>query len=359
MDYMAMTAKTSLRCSYAVEQLLLVQSVEGHAHGGHGQFHGKSFANTTLDDISRALRLSPIDVKSERQALINEIRGYAERAARGKAPASACNEDGEPLLRCGVLRHIRVDPKGVLIGLFLGGLRDGAQVRRRASEKFGVKIGYGKCHVVDRLALEELGLDGRELASEGHEQELDILRQKGVFTDPREENAAYMYVRYQTGPGASDDLAIAAAGRMLGVSAAVGCFLADAVDTIEKYATELADQDEEIARMVEKMCPDLGVTEEDAVDLAYLCSIPEGMDARIPDSSLRHLLEVDRTIDQCAVESHLAYSAGMPFSEMELDRGQCTNVQLYKFLEKRLEALRLRSGDKSPLEANRTEASLS
>jgi hypothetical protein len=42
-----------------------------------------------------------------------------------------------------------------------------------------------------------------------------------------------MYIRHKAGPGASDDTVIIAAGLLWGFSAGVGCFLADAIDTLE------------------------------------------------------------------------------------------------------------------------------
>ena len=51
--YDALDAKTLLRCSSDVEELILMQSIEGHAHEGHGLFHGSRFPNTTVDDIAR------------------------------------------------------------------------------------------------------------------------------------------------------------------------------------------------------------------------------------------------------------------------------------------------------------------
>ena len=58
-DFLALDAKTTLRCSHDVEQLILMQSIEGHAHEGHGLFYGRKYPNTTIDDIARSLRLDP------------------------------------------------------------------------------------------------------------------------------------------------------------------------------------------------------------------------------------------------------------------------------------------------------------
>lgn len=335
-DFSTLDTKTTLRCSYEVEQLLLMQSVEGHAHAGHGTFYGKTFPNTTLDDVARALRLDPWAVKRERQELIDEIKEFVERVLMGEAPRVACNTDGEPLLRCGILRHIEIDPAGVLRGLYVGGLRDDAEIRTLANRRYGVEIGYGKSFLVDQQALRALGMNGYDLARLPHEHEIGRFEDAGLFAKNGDENVAYMYVRYSAGPGASDDAAIVMAGRIWGVSAAVGCFLADAIDTLEKYILEYDDQDSTISAYIERECRYLHVTRDDAVDLAYLAAIPSDMVGKLPDDSLRQLLEVERRLDQCALESHLAYVAGRPYSMMELDHGECTNAEFYEYIDRRL-----------------------
>lgn len=333
-DFGSLDSRTILRCSYDVEQFILMQSVQGHAHAGHGLFHGNRFPNTTLDDVSRALRLNPSQVKAERQLLIDEIREFINRVVAGENIKCACNEEGEPLMRCGILRQIEIDPHGLLQGLYTGGLRDDAEIRTLANKRYGVEIGYGSCYLVDQKILHKLGLDGFELARKAHEQDIRKFKEAGLFAENGDPNVAYMYVRFKEGPGASDDAAIVMAGKLLGFSAAVGCFLADAVDTLEKYVPKYADQDSDLSGYIERNYKELGVTKDDAVDLAYLCAIPREMEGKLPDDSLRHLLQVDRTLDQCPLESHLAYVANRPYSEMELDHGECTNVEFYDYIDR-------------------------
>jgi hypothetical protein len=332
-DYAALDAKTMLRCTAEVEELILMQSIEGHAHEGHGLFHGRKYPNTTIDDVARSLRLNPNDVKEERQLLIDEIREFAERAVAGEKLRYAVNTDGEPLLRCGSLRNVQIDSAGVMKGLYTGGLRDGAEARRLANLRYGIEMGYGECHLVDQEVLHRLGLDGFELARRGHEHELQRFRDAGLFAKNGDGHVAYMYVRYKEGPGASDDAALVMAGKLWGLSAAVGCFLADAVDTLEKYVPDYSDQDSEIAELVAKH---VGLTIDDAVNLAYLCAIPEQMQGRLPDDSLRHMLQIDRKQDQCPLESHLAFVADGPYSRMVLDHGECTNVEFYDYIDRRM-----------------------
>lgn len=336
-DFETLNAKVLLRSSADVEELILMQSIEGHAHEGHGIFHGRRFPNTTVDDVSRSLRLSPTDVKEERQLLIDEVKEFAERAIAGEQLRFACNTEGEPLIRCGALRCLEIDPAGVLRGLYVGGLRDGAEVRGLANQRYGVEMGYGECYLVDQKALHRLGLDGYDLARKAHEQDIRRFEEAGLFAKNGDSDVAYMYVRFKEGPGASDDAAIVMAGKLWGISAAVGCFLADAVDTLEKYVPVYADQDDGISELVR---PHTDLAIDAAVDLAYLCAIPRDMEGRLPDDSLRHMLQVDRKLDQCPLESHFAYLTGKPYSEMVLDHGECTNIEFYDYIESRLGAFK-------------------
>ena len=334
-DFDALDSRAVLRCSSDVEHYLLMQSIEGHSHAGHGRFYGKTFPNTTQDDVARALKLNPAVVKRERQELIDEVKEFAERAVAGEDLKTACNAEGEPLIRCGILRYIDIDPRGVLQGLYAGGLRDDAEIRDLANKRYGVNIGFGKCYLVNQKVLHSLGLNGFDLARNPHESEIEKFKAAGLFAVNGDENVAYMYVRYSAGPGASDDAAIVIAGKLWGLSAAVGCFLADAVDTLEKYVPEYNDQDSDISSYIENNFDGLELTKSDAADLAYLCAIPRDMQGKLPDSSLRHMLEIDRKCDQCTIESHLAFVSGKPYSLIELDHGECTNFEFYDYIERR------------------------
>jgi hypothetical protein len=336
-DFETLDARTMLRSTAAVEELILMQSIEGHSHEGHGIFHGRKFPNTTIDDIARALRVSPADVKEERQALIDEVREFAERAIAGQALRFACNTEGEPLIRCGALRTVEIDAPGVLKGLYTGGLRDGAKVRTLANKRYGVEMGYGECRLVNQEVLHRMGMDGYQLARKAHEHELGRFEDAGLFAHNGDGNVAYMYVRYKEGPGASDDAAVVMAGKLWGISAAVGCFLADAVDTLEKYVPVYGDQDDAISELIEGH---VDSTIEDAVDLAYLCAIPKDMEGKLPDDSLRHMLQIDRKLDQSPLESHLAFVEGKPYSPMILDHGECDNIEFYAYVDKRLAEFR-------------------
>jgi hypothetical protein len=86
--------------------------------------------------------------------------------------------------------------------------------------------------------------------------------------------------------------------------------------------------------------PDLGLTRRDVEDIAYLCADESG---RVPDSSLRHLLALNRRFDQCAVEAHFLYLLGRPYAPLGLSHERSPNEAFYEYCETRLEAWRERS----------------
>lgn len=339
-DFDLLSNKLVLRCSSDVSDLLVLQSVEGHAHAGHSQFHGKRYPNTTQDHIAMALRLNPQAVKEDRQMLIDEVKHFAERLFNGEDIQYALNTDGEPLMRCSILRFYKIELQSFLMGLYAGGLRDEPGVRELANKIYQIDLGYGKAHYVDQDILDRLGLTGYELAKMPHKQNMREYEDEGLFAELGKENSAYMFVRYKTGLGASDDVGIIMAGKLWGVSAAIGCFLADCIDTLEKYSTYYGDQDAKISMHIQQICKEKIYDKSDAAKLAYLSAIPSDMGNQLPDSSMRHLLEVDSAQDISPLESYLQYLSNQPYSEIELDKGQCTNTELFDYIEQRLDEYR-------------------
>lgn len=330
-----------LRTTESARELILMQSVEGHAQMGHGAFAGRRFPNTEMDDVVEALAVNPRAVGSHRQALIGEVVAWVEDAMAGRAGDVLVDEEGDGLIGCGLLRHIPVEPVGVLRGLYLGGLRDDPELRKEVERRTGARIGGGSCRFVDTEVMHRLGLDGERLAKEPHEHEIEALQQAGVIVeDPgpesRGERIRYLYVRHRVGGGASDDAAIVAAGKLHNVSAALGVFLADAIDTLEKFVVDYGDQDRDLALRIQQSFADLGLTAEDVYRLIWLCAVPPEQRAEVPDSSLRHLLEVDRETDQTGLESHLAYLAGRPYAPTLLASEDVPNDRFYRWFEARM-----------------------
>jgi hypothetical protein len=337
-----MLASEVLRCTWHVEELLFVQSIEGHAHEGHAEFKGHQFVNTNVEDIVIALGFSRGTVAGRRQQLIQDVFGWVDEVLEGADHDQLLDADDEPFFGMSMFRELTVEPKGVLQGIYIGGLRDNVEVRRQVEEQFGIKVGGGASYFVDVARMHEMKLDGRQLAQGSFEEQLGHFREVGLIVPDdaaqrRRDTVRYMYIRHREGCGHSDDAAILTTGMLHGFSAGVGAFVADAIDTIEKYVTRPGDYDDELARRIEERCPDLGVGPDDVLRVSRLAADdPEG-ELDMPDCSLRHFLRVDREVDQNAIESHLLYLQDKPMAEMEIGHEHVSNLELYEFLQAKVE----------------------
>jgi len=340
-DFQRMMVTKRLRTTDQARELILMQSVEGHAHMGHGVFAGRRFPNTEMEDIVEALGRNPLQIGALRQDLIDEIKEWVDLALVGKAGNTLVNGDGDGLVGCGLLRHLEVDPPDVLRGIYLGGLRDASEVRLEVEQRTGLQIGGGRLHFVDVEVMHRMGLDGEKLARGSHVAQIEAYREAGLIVDDpgpglRDDRIRYMYIRDRVGGGASDDAAIVAAGKVYNRSVALGVFLADAIDTLEKFVVNYSDQDDELALYVAEGFPDLNITKDELHRLIWVSSPPPEEAPHIPDSSLRHMIEINPDTDQNALESHLAYLSGHPFSPMLLGSEDVPNTEFYEWLERRM-----------------------
>jgi hypothetical protein len=338
-DFRMLDARDTLRTTWTNEQLILIQSVQGHAHEGHGVFRGRRYPNTTMDDITWALRLDPASVRAARQELIDGVRDYVTSTIAGTLPLGLLDNEADPLIGISTLRHIRVEPKDVLRGLYLGGLRDDSTVRLEVERERGIRIGGGRGYLVDHTRMEAMGLTADQLAHGEWADDIARFEREGLIVKENRANdpgVAYEYVRHRRGPGASDDAAITAAGFLWGLGVAVGVFFADAVDTLEKYVPAYGDQDEEIALSIEQQAPNLGMGIEEAKRLTYLAAVPEDAPIKVPDSSLRHLLAIDRITDLCAIEAHFLAVEGVPTPSIGLSHERIPSEKFYAYLRDRI-----------------------
>lgn len=344
-DYEMLRGRERLDTTRDIQDLIFMQSMEGRAHNGAGFFRKRTYVNTTVDDIVTALDREPIEVKSERQRLIDGIRDWISAALKGSPRPRLVGADGGPLLGIPWFREREVDAREVLKGIYIGGLRDNAETRRATEERYEIRIGFGRCYLINTEVMDALGHDGESLAHQEHEDEIEFFREEGLIVDPedlstvRGDIVRYMYIRWKEGPGHSDDAAICASGLLYNASVALGVFLADAIDTLEKYVLDYRDQDDELSQMIQEGLGDAGVSEDDVYELTYLATIPEGREESLPDSSLRYLLSVDGETGQTELQSHLAFIEKRSFFPMPLAYNQIPSPVFYKFLKDRILSL--------------------
>jgi hypothetical protein len=328
-----------------VEDLIFMQSIEGRAHNGSGAFNKRFYVNTTIDDIVSALGRSPKVMKTKRQELIDEIVEFVDSALADDPRERLVTRNGRPLLGIPQFKERTVNYHDILKGLYLGGLRDEPHIRKKTQELFNINIGYGKCYLVNTRIMDELGLDGEMLAHNEHEDRINHYRSCGLIADEKKvkhsasKYVKYMYIRHHVGPGQSDDAAMVASGLIYNVDVAIGVFLADAIDTFEKYVVHYRDQDGELANYIKDNYAFLDVGEKEVYELAYLAAIPEGRTDEIPDSSLRYLLAVDQESGQSTFETHLNFIEGKPFMPIAISYKRILISQLYDFVRDKLRSI--------------------
>ena len=163
-DHALLKSYERLDTSPDIQDLLLIQSIEGRAHNGSGVFDKRTYVNTTIDDVVRALDLDPEDIKARRQAVIDDIFQFAEDCMNGGKRDRLINNNGEAILGIEYFHERKVNAPDVLRGLYLGGLRDNPDIRKEAEKLYKVKIGGGRCYVIDTKTMLDMNLDGERLA---------------------------------------------------------------------------------------------------------------------------------------------------------------------------------------------------
>lgn len=340
-DFEHLSKTTELDVSRESEDAILMQSVEGHAHNGAGMFHKRRFVNITISDIVAALNLDPVQVKAYRQSLIDEVHQYVEQVIRGNGSPRLLNSEGQPFLRAGRLKNITVNPASILKGLYLGGLRDDSEIRRDVEKEYNIRIGGGRSHFVDLRIMKHLNLDGERLAHEAHAEDIEEYQAAGMIVLPERcqfqesEFVRYFYIRDRLGPGQSDDAAIVCAGLLFDRDVGLGVFLADAIDTLEKFVVTYSDQDNVLARLISERYKDLDASIEDVHRLIYLSTIPEKNVDIVPDSSLRYLLSLDKKTKQTLLDCYLAFIEGKPLMPMVIWKSKITTTEFFSYINHR------------------------
>lgn len=339
-DYQVLKSYEKLDTTRAIEDLFFIQSLEGRSHNGSGVFNKRTYVNTTIDDVVRALDRDPDEIKNSRQKLIDAISDFADAVMNGEKRDKLVTDDGEPFLGLPLFQERRVNGRDILRGLYLGGLRDNPDIRKEAEKRYQIRIGGGRCYVIDIRTMLEMNLDGERLAHEPHEERIDEYRKRGLIVesdgaiDPRTQR--YFYIRHRVGPGQSDDAAFIMGGLLYNPDVALGVFLADAIDTLEKYAPLYRDQDGDLAFRIARGFKDLNVTIDDAYEMIYLASIPEVEEDLVPDSSMRYLMSIDTRSQKTAFQNHLDFLEGHAVVALPVSFKKIPSTQFYEYINRRL-----------------------
>jgi len=322
-DYIDMM-KVNLAMWNETKEHIILQSIHGHALQGHGMFKDKrnkiteTFPEANLEDIVLALGKNPIEVKKQRQLYINEVADFIYRLSSGEKIKKYTNTNNKPLFRIDIFNYQEIkNPASVLIGFYLGSRMDNYTTWRIKTEKeYGIEIGGGECIGINRKKAEEKGIDWTTFATKEHSiKNIEDLTKQGVLCAgvPSSSEITHGYVRYKIGPGTSDDLAIILAGKLYDKDAALGVFLADAIDTWDKYTPFIYahGQDEQLGTWIEDNVNNIQVkgfklpTEEEILKFIYLIS--ENNYINMISESQRYFLQIDSKAKFCPIQSHLEF----------------------------------------------------
>lgn len=343
-DFESLKNKLKLLTSKEVSELILMQSIEGHAHNGHGEFSGRKFVDTTLNDIVFALGFDQFAVRNARQGLIDDIYGFVERVINGEKLNRLINKKGEPILRVPIFKYIEIDPIEVLYGLYLGGLMDDYETRKEVEKIYNIEIGGGRNYLVDFLVMEKLGIDGEYLAHECNEEKMEFYKERGLILEFNENeydkflhhpSIRFQYIRHKKGKGVSDDLAVLFGGKLYSKSVALGIYLADAIDTLDKYSTKFFEQDYELSKIIERSGL-IKISKEEVYKFIYLIVNPK---KDYPDSSQRYFLEINEKYNMTPLEAHLMFIEGENPPEFEISFERESNYVVYNYVIDKLKSV--------------------
>lgn len=357
-DFYDLLDNIQLRTDETNRKLLLMQTIQGHANMADGKFRTNEdkaecmkYPNATIDDIAllldkdKRLNMNHTEVKKKRYENIMEIKEVMMGIIKGERIQKLQNSKGKPLLGIPFFNTTYIqNPINVLTGFYLGSIMDNYITWRKQLEKepYNLKMGGGECVAVNMKKLNKETLDEilkeneplamefaskctegfslGTLANEEWGDNVQLLYDKGVVIRKDEVKATkYIknaYVRHKRGKGVSDNAAVVMAGLLYGkkdmqdgIETALGVFLADAVDTLDKYVPVIHRHglDESIGEEIRKSGK-LNLAYKEKLNFIFFSAIHPKK--KMPDCSQRYFLQIDEETEDTAIENHLSYLKG-------------------------------------------------
>ncbi|MBI4447773.1 hypothetical protein HY643_02240 [Candidatus Woesearchaeota archaeon] len=356
-EYFSLLDEVSLRTDEENRRLLLMQSFVGRAQNGNGHYCREKNVNTTMDDLvafedeiknywSLNKKLTSGEVrdfiKKKRQERIDSAKGWVKRALKGEKLTHLADESDSPLFGVENFRNWQVkNPINVLKGIYYGSRMDNYEWRKKVNEKYGTEIGGGICCAINFQRMQEHDLDLFLLSKNAwSEDEIKKFKEEGVIVDETKVESTMLiknaYVRKKVGSGVSDDLALVMAGMLHGTDGFFGLFLADAIDTWDKYVPNIyaGGQDELLGDFIAQHISKQDIpSEEDVMKFIYAAAMPAHKKEFFSDNSQRYMLQIDDNLDQTALESHYKFVKGQKFKRMRLGHhgSKAKNTTLYAY----------------------------
>lgn len=362
-DLKAMKKRVDLSLEGPLWDALLVQSVLGHAYQGHCEFREVDFrfTNATITDIIHAAGLDVQKIKHARQELVNGVYEWIDEALSGSHHPRLTVRN-KPLLGLQFLRDYAVDPVAVLKGMVIAGFMDNYAMRMKTVDHYKqtlngkpLEIGGGESYLVNVQQLRKMGFDFTDLATrENSEEDIEYLREVGIIVEERTQKGKIepAYVRRTVGPGTSDDLAFIIVGTLfgqedigLGISAMLGAFVVDAVDTYDKCVSYPVEKglDEQIGDWIQsawrQQTGSSLVTDGEIMSVIYFSAKANTPYVSV-SSSHRRLIEYpgERKLRPTIVE-HMAFVQGQPTGRFEVGFNRMDSDVFYNRVRSRVQAL--------------------
>ncbi len=355
-DLDSMAKKIELDLHEPIWNILLVQSIHGHAQNGHGLFNAYQckYPQATITDIIAAAGMDINSVKAERQKLIDEVYGWVNHAfnndndnnqlKRGKLQLNNL-----PLLRIKFIEDYAVNSVATLKGIVLAGYMDNYQARMDTIKHYQttingapLEIGGGETYLVDLEMLAKAGLDQNFLAAVEHDdKKIDYLRRLGVIVD-NSNNGESVYIRRKTGAGISDDLAMIMIGKKHGISAMLGAFVIDAIDTYDKCTLHPLRKglDEALAEHIQQKWAEQKGTplagKEEILEIIYYSAKNNNPKVEASSSHRRFVQFAGEKLYRPTLQSHIAFVEGRPTEEFPVGYSRMSSSKLYEKAQKRI-----------------------
>ncbi len=319
------------------------------------------FPDARLDDTVEGigedvLGLSCAQIKRSRQEILDNLemiitRGIAEGGLRFGDPEDSRSNPLGLLFLAGKEFDILPFLRGFVLAVRMDNWRN----RNITLRHFEVDLrgeplilGGGESLLVSWNRFVEAGLTEQQASSEEFDEtRLSVLRNCGVILPDSFDGAPppeSIYFRRMIGPGVSDDAAMVFVGKTWGEAAMFGAFVADAVDTYDKFLERYAEggNDETLANRLIASLPsnETLVTETDIRRLIYFAAKWNFPNLDI-SSSHRRLIQFEQGARVPTFLNHLAFVRGEKPARIPLGYNRFDSAKFYRSLTDRALILRL------------------
>jgi len=324
-------------------QVLFMQTVANNARNGYSLFQQRRFPNVTIDDVVRALKKKPEDVKTTRQKLITEFFTWVESALLNEKKNTLLDRSGKPLYGITPLKKFEVNVKDVLRGIYLWCSLLTKDYIEKAEKKFSRNIGWGSYYLVDMQQLAKHGINGDDLEHFNHDDMIDFYREINLITNPEmvwhqpAGRIKYLFIRHSLGAGISVDLAIVSAGIIYNRDVSLGILLSHMLLTLSKYVHQYNDFNADIKDDIERKIEDLELGEDEILNFINLVVVPEDENRDIiPHSSVLDLFTASPKSGVYPLESYLAFIDRKHTVPTHIGMNRILSLDFFRYVNKAL-----------------------